>query len=241
MLSHADQCEFLDNRPDRSARIFFQNAIHGAFGGSAVKTCETILGTMDANLPLRIARAAVFTVVCLILAAAAHWFAGGATPTPRVLLFSGLVIMTITVAVAGRERSPGTVIGLLCAGQAFLHVLFGSTEAPAGLSRQGRILSDLPQHGLGVSVGMLTAHLTAVLLTGWWLSRGEAALWSLLRGIGTYALRRVAALLVLLHQDAVPKAFVVPLQPIRGDIRPLRDRVLRHAMIRRGPPILRVV
>lgn len=203
--------------------------------------CETIFGAMDANLPLRIARSAVFTVVCLILAAAAHWFAGGATPAPRVLLFSGLVIMTITVALAGRERSPETVIGLLLAGQVFLHVLFDATEPSGAFPRGGRILSDLPQHELGVSAGMLIAHLTAVLLTGWWLSRGEAALWSLLRGIGTYALQRVAVLLVLLQQDTVPKAFVVPVQPIRADIRPLRDRVLRHAMIRRGPPMLRVL
>jgi hypothetical protein len=92
---------------------------------------------MYANLPLRLARSAVFAVVCLTLTCVAHWFAGGAVPTPQVLLSGGLVVMTITAAAtpsvaAMKDTSPtaasgsdgtarilgalGIVVGLLGAG-----------------------------------------------------------------------------------------------------------------------------
>jgi hypothetical protein len=195
---------------------------------------------MHANLPLRLARSTVFAVVCLTLACVAHWFAGGASPTPQVLLSGGLVVMTITAALAGRERSPGTVVGLLVAAQAFLHWSLGRVDMPVSLPLLGHGPGSLPQeHGLSVSVGMLVAHLTAALLTGWWLCRGEAALWSVLRGIGAYAMRHLAVLLALLRQDVTP-APGAPSMRAEPAICPACDRVLRHVVVRRGPPVLPV-
>ncbi|WP_248962774.1 MFS transporter [Sphaerisporangium perillae] len=195
---------------------------------------------MQANLPLRLARSAVFTVVCLTLASVAHWFAGGAAPAPQLLLSGGLVVMTITVALAGRERSPATVTGLLLAAQAFLHQLLGPAGTP-GLPTHGPGLADLPRgHGLSVSVGMLTAHLTAALLTGWWLSRGEAALWSVVRGIGTYVLHRLAVLCALLRRDMTPRTVPVLFRLAQAAILPVHNRLLQHAVLRRGPPTLPV-
>jgi hypothetical protein len=257
---------------------------------------------MHANVPLRLARSAVFTAVCVTLAAAAHWFAGGAGPRPQVLLVGGLVVMAITVVSAGRERSPGVVIGLLVAAQAFLHQLLGPAAMPSvsgipgglglpnPLDGQGlgslaggqglgslaggqglgslaggqglgslayaqaipgtpssRILDGFPQgHGLSVSVGMLVAHLTAALLTGWWLSRGEAALWSALRGIGAYTMRRLIVLLARalrllgVIREHVTLAAGSVTSRAGPSIRPARDRLLRHAVVRRGPPLLHV-
>ncbi|WP_405143054.1 MFS transporter [Sphaerisporangium sp. NBC_01403] len=197
---------------------------------------------MHANVPLRLARSAVFAVVCVTLAAAAHWFAGGAGPAPQVLLSGGLAVMTITTALAGRERSPATVTGLLLAAQVFMHQFLGP-RSPQGLPSVPGPHHDhgtavLPQgHGLGVNAGMLLAHLTATLLTGWWLSRGEAALWSVLRGVGAYAVRRLA---VLMWRDATPAPGVPRRRAEAAVSPPGRERVLRHAVVRRGPPALAV-
>ncbi|MFC4590762.1 MFS transporter [Sphaerisporangium corydalis] len=191
---------------------------------------------MQANLPLRLARSAVFTVVCLTLASVAHWFAGGAAPSAAVMTAGGLVVMTGTALLAGRERSPVTVTGLLLAAQAVLHLLLGPADLPGG-PPHGPVPGGPPQeHALSVSAGMLVAHLTAALLTAWWLSRGESALWSVLRAAGAYALRRVRWLLALLWRDE-PPAPAVPFRRAAPAFSPARDQVLRHAVVRRGPPV----
>ncbi|MEV7965955.1 MFS transporter [Sphaerisporangium sp. NPDC088356] len=215
---------------------------------------ETMRGVMHANLPLRLARSAVFAVVCLTLASVAHRFAGGGGPTSQALLSGGLVVMTVTAALAGRERSPVTVTGLLLLAQAFLHRLLGTAGAPVSPPSHGHgpgetplghgpgVSAGLPLgHGLGVSAGMLLAHLTAALLTGWWVSRGDAVLWSVLRRAGAYATRRLTVLLHLLRQDVTPTPPGVPFGRAEEAIRPVCDRVLRHAVVRRGPPVLPVL
>ncbi|RGA04654.1 MFS transporter [Microbispora triticiradicis] len=186
---------------------------------------------MRAALPLRLARSAAFTVVCVLLAVGAHWFAGGATPTLRALLVGGAAVMTTATAMAGRERSPWVVIGLLLSAQAFLHELLAS------LSPSVETTAVAHSHRLGVGAGMLTAHVTAAVVTGWWLSRGEAALWSILRKIGTGALRWLRAVLAVFQLFARlrprPRLASYDL-----DREPRRGAVLRHAVIRRGPPVL---
>jgi hypothetical protein len=75
------------------------------------------------------------------------------------------------------------------------------------------------------------AHLLAALLAAWWLRRGEAALWSLLR--------RTAALvpgLVAWWRDAPLPAAAGPVPRIQAGSEPPRRVPLRHAVIRRGPP-----
>ena len=56
---------------------------------------------MPANVSLRIARSAAFSAVCVLLALGAHWFAGGAGPTPRVLLVGWLAVMAAATDRAG--------------------------------------------------------------------------------------------------------------------------------------------
>ncbi|MET8158333.1 MFS transporter [Sphaerisporangium sp. NPDC005289] len=198
-------------------------------------------GVMHANVPLRLARAAAFAVVCLTLASVAHWFAGGSAPEPRALLPGGLVVMAVTAALAGRERSPAAVTGLLLAAQAFLHQALGPADA-APVPLHPHHLDALPHDpGLGVGVGMIVAHTTAALVTGWWLSRGETALWSLLRALGAYAVRRLAALLLLLRREASPGAPAVRFRRPPAVLCSPRERVLRHVVVRRGPPVLPVL
>ncbi|MEU7694762.1 MFS transporter [Microbispora sp. SCL1-1] len=193
--------------------------------------CAIVVFVMRAALPLRLARSAAFSVVCVLLAVGAHWFAGGAAPTPQALLIGGAGVMTVAAATAGRERSPLVVIGLLLAAQVFLHELLGSLA----LSTETTAVAHT--HRLGVGTGMLTAHLTAALITGWWLSRGEAALWSILHRIGTGAIHWLRALLTLFQ-------FLARIRPrprlasYNLDREPRREAVLRHAVVRRGPPVL---
>ncbi|WP_327045945.1 MFS transporter [Microbispora sp. NBC_01189] len=189
---------------------------------------------MRATLSFRLARSAAFAAVSVLLAMGAHWFAGGGGPTTGALL-TGLLAVTAGAAVAaGRERPPQVIVVLLVGAQAFLHLLFdvtASTGAPAHLTWHG---------GLTTRTGMLTAHLTAALLTGLWLSRGEEALWSVLRRIGAGAARcltTLAALTALLRAGLAgitrPRVRATP-----GPARALRPAwVLRHAVVRRGPPV----
>jgi len=195
---------------------------------------------MRATLSFRLARSAAFSAVCVLLAVGAHRFAGGGGPTP-VALLTGMLTVTAGAAVAaGRERSPQAIIGLLVGAQTFLHCLLDVTGSGAA--------SHPTWHGgLTAQTGMLTAHLTAALLTGLWLSRGEEALWSVLRAAGAGAVRclRAAAvlaraLLALWGADLAgtgrPRR---PAPPDSGHA-PRAAGVLRHAVVRRGPPLLPV-
>ncbi|WP_435875153.1 hypothetical protein, partial [Nonomuraea pusilla] len=170
------------------------------------------------------------------------------------------------LALAGRERSAGSISAVLVAAQFGLHELFAddtnaytslhrllggaadpaaslnpplggvSAGAPPALGGQdGSLLAGggglVAVHGhgggLAVGAGMLLAHLTASLLTAWWLARGEAALWALLRRLG----RRLTPL----------KAVAVPAPPSLVPV--VRTRAvptapaLRHSLARRGPPL----
>jgi hypothetical protein len=179
---------------------------------------------MRANLPLRVIRAAAFAVVCVLLAVVAHRFAGGAGPTANAMLVGGLAVMAAAAALAGRERSPATVVGLVVSAQFLLHFLLGSSFAPV-----------FHLHGdkgsLGAAVGMIVAHGTASLLTGWWLACGEAALWAVLRRAYGRALRLLMPVLT------VPEAVGTALAPVRATAPRPRGPVLRHSIPRRGPPV----
>ncbi|MFG1706203.1 MFS transporter [Nonomuraea sp. M3C6] len=176
---------------------------------------------MRAQLPLRLARTAAFAAVCVILAALAHVLGGGSGPAPWAAGLGLAGVSALGLALCGRERSTATINVVLVGVQFGLHELFAGDDM-AYLSVHGH-----GQGGLTVDAGMLLAHLTATVVTGVWLSRGESALWSLLRRLG----RR----LVLLPLVAVPAVGpcvpivytrVVPLQP-----------VFRHSVARRGPPL----
>lgn len=196
---------------------------------------------MRATLPFRLARSAAFSAVCVLLAVGAHRFAGGSGPTPAALLTGLLTVTAGATVAAGRERSPQAIAGLLTGAQAFLHWLLDASSPPAA--------ADPTWHGgLSAQAGMLTAHLTAALMTGWWLSRGEEALWSVLRAIGARAVRCLRALAVLVRAllalwGAVLTGAGRPHRRAAFDAErlPRVAGVLRHAVVRRGPPVLHVL
>jgi hypothetical protein len=187
---------------------------------------------MRARLPLRLARSAAFTVVCVTLALLGHRAAGGPAPESWAVAAGGLTVSATAVLLAGRECSPQTVIGLLVGAQVLLHELFGVS---GGAGSPPRV--HLPHgQGLGADLGMVIAHLTATLITGWWLARGESALWSVLRRLGTLAVRRLRHVLALLQEGTAGPERPAARAPRRFDPAPA-GRELRHTVSRRGPPL----
>ncbi|MEV0199578.1 MFS transporter [Nonomuraea sp. NPDC050691] len=200
---------------------------------------------MRARLPLRLARTAVFSAVCVVLASLAHVAGGGTAPAPGTAALGLGAASVLALALAGRERHPLTINLALVAAQAVLHELFsaggptgyvavhlhGSPAAGVSLA----VDAGAPAGpGLAVDAGMLTAHLTATLLTGWWLARGEAALWSLLRRLHDGLGRHLGRVLLAGVFPALPSARQAP-PVVRVRAVPL-DPALRHCQARRGPP-----
>ncbi|SEH03221.1 hypothetical protein SAMN05444920_13425 [Nonomuraea solani] len=177
---------------------------------------------MRAHLPLRLARTAVFAAVCVALAALAHVLGGGAAPAPQAAALGLAGVAALGLALCGRERSAGTITIVLVGAQLGLHELF------AGEGASYVLLHGHARGGLAVNAGMLLTHLTATVITGLWVSRGEAAIWSLLRRLGRHLvlLTPVAAAPVPRGRAPIVHARVVPLPP-----------GFRHSVARRGPPL----
>jgi hypothetical protein len=109
-------------------------------------------------------RAAVFTVVCVLLAVAVHsWMSGAAVPPWAVL--AGLVPVFVTARLAsGRERSLGAILLLMGLDQTALHLLFEAAQQHAAamadtITSPAAIIVQLPSMPMpGMSMpGMSTA------------------------------------------------------------------------------------
>ncbi|WP_133911189.1 hypothetical protein [Streptomyces sp. NBC_00582] len=86
---------------------------------------------MTAPHEVRLLRAAVFTAVCVVLAAAGHTMASCASLPLWTLGAGFLGALAVVVPLAGRERSLPGVVALLAVGQTVLHTLFGLGQATA--------------------------------------------------------------------------------------------------------------
>lgn len=146
--------------------------------------------------------------------------------------------------VAGRlicnEARPGTLASLPGSPSAEQLV------ANAGLDPQAYAVAPWWQGGLlGMTPSMLAGHLAAALVAGWWLRRGEAALWRLVRITATAAREHWATPLrtaFALAAAVLGGLLGTPGGPARrsgaraGDSRPPARTALRHSVVRRGPP-----
>ncbi|MFK0286984.1 hypothetical protein ACIQVL_41865 [Streptomyces sp. NPDC090499] len=210
---------------------------------------------MSASPAVRSLRAAVFAAVCVLLAAAGHGLAMGDMPPLWADAAGFVAVFVLGRALAGRERGlPEIGIGMLLT-QAGLHFGFGAARAltPAAsapavpmahMRMHGQVMTGMAHMpGMrGVAqqhphIHVLTAHATlahvvAALVASWWLRRGEAALWSLLRR--TAAL--VPGLAAWWHDAPLPAPAGGPRLAPAAPIRPRPLLALRHAVSRRGPP-----
>ncbi|GLY77125.1 hypothetical protein [Actinoallomurus iriomotensis] len=173
----------------------------------------------------RAARAVVFATVCVALAVTGHMMASHATVSP-VAAIGGLAVMTaVGTVLGGAERSLGTIFGGLLGGQFVLHALFSAAEHGQHLAHG---------HTMAPSTAgwtMTFAHVAAAAVSAWWLRRGERAVWRLARRVAAALVRPARALL-----SAEPPVCVAPrLQTAAPGAAP-RGALLRHVVIRRGPP-----
>ncbi|WP_328495186.1 hypothetical protein OHS59_22430 [Streptomyces sp. NBC_00414] len=109
---------------------------------------------------LRVLRAAVFTAVCVVLAAAGHSIASCAS-VPLWSLGAGfLAVFAVAAPLAGRERSLPGITVLLATGQTVLHTLFGlgqhGTAATASTGVDTSLVARASRLVCGASVATLS-------------------------------------------------------------------------------------
>lgn len=191
-------------------------------------------------------RAAVFSAVCVALAAGAHGLMGH-RGVPLWAYPVGLVaVFGFARAATTRECGPLMIYGLMGGAQAGLHLLFSAAQQAATGHPGGRVVvGGMPgmahghpmttASGMGhFSGGMLLGHAVASLVLAWWLRCGEAAVFALARALRL----KIAAVCALL---LAPGAAITPLvvssayqmvSEVLGGAR----QAIRFAVVRRGPP-----
>ncbi|WP_416977984.1 hypothetical protein [Streptomyces sp. T028] len=97
---------------------------------------------MTAPHEVRLLRAAVFTAVCVVLAAAGHTMASCATVPLWTLGAGFLGALAVVLPLAGRERSLPGMVALLAVGQTVLHTLFGLGQHTAATATGAMSASD---------------------------------------------------------------------------------------------------
>lgn len=183
---------------------------------------------MRASPAVRSLRAAVFAALCVLLAAGGHTLATGTAPPVWVQAAGFCPLFAAGRLLGARERSLASIGGGTLTSQAGLHLAFGAVRPHPTMVMQGIRMSS---HTHALTPHATAAHVGAALALTWWLRRGEAALWSLLR--------RAAALVPGLtawcqgySEPVAPDA----VRPFSGPARTPRPLLLRHTVHRRGPP-----
>ncbi|MDH6141451.1 hypothetical protein P3T35_003470 [Kitasatospora sp. GP30] len=168
----------------------------------------------------------------------------------------GLHLLFHTAAQAAMDQSTlAQVAGRLVCNDmpGMAHMLPPGTSAAALVGAAGldphayqAPVADGPWWLFGLTPAMLAGHLLAAVLVGWWLRCGEAGLWRVVGSTGravrelrqwTAPLYRALALLAvllrgLLNEVCRPR----PARARREHSRLPAAALLRHSVIRRGPP-----
>jgi hypothetical protein len=173
---------------------------------------------MNASPAVRSVRAAVFAALCVTLAASGHGLAVGAMPPAWAAGAGFAAIFALGCLLGGRERSLPQITVAMLAVQGGLHLAFDAAA-----------MSPMNSHGTHATTA---AHIAAALVASWWLRRGEAAFWSLLRG-GAAAL--VPGLAAWWRARRVPVAGPA-VRPVPHGPHRVRRFALRCPVSRRGPP-----
>ncbi|MFE1904206.1 hypothetical protein ACFW96_11085 [Streptomyces gardneri] len=108
----------------------------------------------------------------------------------------------------------------------------GDVASPVGMISEAPVGHDMTE--MPSSLGMISAHLLAALLSGLWMAYGERAAFRLLRAASLRLFRPLIPLLA----SVVPVERDLPrFRPVRaGDERAPRQLLLAHSHISRGPP-----
>ncbi|MFF7952660.1 hypothetical protein [Streptomyces griseorubiginosus] len=193
-----------------------------------------------ASAGVRSLRAAVFAVLCVLLAAGGHALATGMAPPVWSQVAGSVPVFVAGCALAGRERSFLGIGGATVASQGGLHLAFDAVRPHAATAATAAHagMRMAPQHtltGHTLTPHATAAHLAAAVVLTWWLRRGEAAVWSLLRRAGACVPGLVAWWSLVRGGRGRPTAPPVTRPAVEDEWSPRPVR-LRHAVHRRGPP-----
>lgn len=93
--------------------------------------------SVRAGAGMRLLRAAVFTAVCVVLAAVGHAMASGRTVPVWALVVGWLSVFAVVAPLAGRERTLPGIAAALAVGQLALHSVFNAGQMCASMSAAG--------------------------------------------------------------------------------------------------------
>ncbi|GAA3784278.1 hypothetical protein GCM10022403_018650 [Streptomyces coacervatus] len=192
---------------------------------------------MTASPSVRGLRAAVFAALCVLLAAGGHALATGAAPPVWVQASGFVPVFGAGYLLGARERSLAAIGAGTLLAQGGLHLAFDAVRPHSMMLMQGMYGMHAMSmgHSHALTPHATAAHVGAAVVLTWWLRRGEAALWSLLRRTATLVPGLAAWWQVRGGAWGVPAA-PDAVRPCADGPRPLRRLLLRHAVQRRGPP-----
>ena len=193
-------------------------------------------------------RAGAFAAVCVALSQVGHDLMA-TRPAPLWAGWTALAgVGAVAYCLADRRRPAWWILLAVEVAQVCLHVWFdcctpsGPGPGPVhmemragGMHAAGGLAAS---HGAGTSLGMLGAHALAGCLAALWLYAGERALWQALRVIVEFLVDRTLRLLALIVRSGPPYGRrPAPVSGGRGtDEAAPKVAVLRHVLVRRGPP-----
>ncbi|MEU3982417.1 hypothetical protein AB0F77_20335 [Streptomyces sp. NPDC026672] len=186
---------------------------------------------MSASPAVRSLRAAVFAALCVLLGAGGHTLATGMAPPVWTQVMAFVPICGAGYLLAGRERSLAAIGGGTLTAQGGLHLVFDAVRPHARMVMHGMRMSST--HALIPHA--TAAHVGAALVLTWWLRRGEAALWLLLRRVAALVPGLLAWWLVSGGRPLVPDDGTA-VRPRGAEPWPVRRVLLRYMVQRRGPP-----
>lgn len=195
---------------------------------------------MTASPSVRVLRAAVFAALCVLLAAGGHALATGTAPPVWVQASGFVPVFGAGCLLGARERSLAAIGAGTLTAQGGLHLAFDAVRPHPMMFMRGMYgMHDMTAMHMGHSHALTphatAAHVGAAVVLTWWLRRGEAALWSLLRRAATLVPGLAAWWRVRGGAGTLPAAPDAVCLCADGP-RSLRRLLLRHAVQRRGPP-----
>ncbi|MFK0010069.1 hypothetical protein ACIQTZ_23730 [Paenarthrobacter sp. NPDC090520] len=195
---------------------------------------------MASRASFRLLRTGMISSLIIGLASGGHLAGGGVLPEPAILLgLCALTVLPVSILTTFR-LSFHVLVGVLGAGQAWLHWAFHSLSAAAS---GGPMPSGHAHHASGMAVDavgvsgavqassdgqMFAAHAVATVVTAVVLARGEQALWALSAWL--------RPLITLLEPFVIVPARVPG--PVAAPIVLPRHQLVRRMPARRGPPAM---
>ncbi|MFI6549452.1 hypothetical protein ACIBO9_40035 [Streptomyces prunicolor] len=170
----------------------------------------------------------MFAVLCVLLAAGGHALAMGEAPPVWVQVAAVVPLFAIGCLLGGRERSLAGIGGATLAAQGGLHLAFDAARPRTVMAMPGMSMN----HAHARTPHATAAHVGAALVLTWWLRRGEAALWSLLRWAVTF----LPGLAAWWQAGRETQSGANAPRPTGRPAGVTRQVQLRYAVHRRGPP-----